>query len=58
MARSALVCMRTPDLAQDEEFRRAKLTIARFYLGQLLPQAGSLLPAATAGAEILFDMEP
>jgi len=31
-------------------FLREKIAIARFYAGQLLPQAAALLPAVTAGA--------
>ena len=58
MARSALVCLHTPELGLDEVFRKAKLATTRFYLGQILPQAAALLPAVTAGAGILFEIEP
>ena len=34
-----------------------RLVIARFYAGQLLPQASGLLAAATAGAEDLFALD-
>lgn len=40
------------------EFLRAKITTARFYATQLLPQAGGLLGAVTAGAGDLFAIEP
>jgi acyl-CoA dehydrogenase len=58
MARSALVCLGTADLGLAEGFRRAKLTTARFYLGETLPEAAALLPAVTAGARILFEIDP
>jgi hypothetical protein len=58
MARSALVCLGTADLGLAEDFRRAKLTTARFYLGETLPEAAALLPAVTAGARILFEIDP
>ena len=39
-------------------FLQAKVTTARFYATQLLPQAAGLVPAATAGAADLFAIEP
>jgi hypothetical protein len=35
-----------------------KLTTARFYLTELLPQAVGLLPAVTAGKDVLFALTP
>jgi hypothetical protein len=35
-----------------------KLTTARFYLTELLPQATGLLPAVTAGQDVLFALSP
>jgi hypothetical protein len=35
-----------------------KLTTARFYLTELLPQATGLLPAVTAGKDVLFALSP
>jgi hypothetical protein len=35
-----------------------KLTTARFYLTQLLPQAAGLLPAVKAGKDVLFALTP
>ena len=50
MARQALAA-RT--LGRDD-----KLTTARFYLSELLPQATGLLPAVTAGQDVLFALTP
>jgi hypothetical protein len=38
--------------------RDDKLTTARFYLTELLPQATGLLPAVTAGSDVLFALTP
>jgi alkylation response protein AidB-like acyl-CoA dehydrogenase len=35
-----------------------KLTTARFYLTELLPQAAGLLPSVTAGKDVLFALTP
>jgi 3-(methylsulfanyl)propanoyl-CoA dehydrogenase len=59
MARSALAAsqlLRTAAGA-DAVFLRDKIATARFYAGQLLPQAAGLLPAVTAGAEPLFRVD-
>jgi alkylation response protein AidB-like acyl-CoA dehydrogenase len=40
------------------EFLRAKITTARFYATQLLPQAGGLVGAVTAGSADLYAIEP
>ncbi len=59
MARSALTAsqlLRTAAGA-DAVFLRDKIATARFYAGQLLPQAAGLLPAVTAGAEPLFHVD-
>jgi alkylation response protein AidB-like acyl-CoA dehydrogenase len=55
MARQA-VAARTLDL--DDPFNAAKLTTARFYIEQLLPQAHGLVGAITAGAGSLLALTP
>jgi len=61
LARSALIA---DELAAgegggfDEAFLSAKRTTARFYATQLLPQAGGLTGAVTAGFEDLMALEP
>jgi alkylation response protein AidB-like acyl-CoA dehydrogenase len=50
MARQAIAAQR---LGNDE-----KLATARFYLQEIVPQACGLLPAVTAGHEVLFDLTP
>ena len=50
MARQAIAARK---LGLDE-----KLTTARFYLTELLPQAAGLLPAVTAGKDVLFALTP
>jgi len=59
MARSALAASRLlPDVGgSDAVFLREKIGTARFYAGQLLPQAAGLLPAVTAGADPLFQID-
>jgi 3-(methylthio)propanoyl-CoA dehydrogenase len=42
----------------DEAFLTAKRTTARFYATQLLPQAGGLTGAVTAGFEDLMALTP
>ena len=37
-------------------YLEAKITTARFYAEQLLPQTAGLLPAVTAGADRLFEV--
>jgi hypothetical protein len=59
MARSALAASRLLPGASgsDTLFLRDKIGTARFYAGQLLPQAASLLPGVTAGAGPLFQID-
>jgi 3-(methylsulfanyl)propanoyl-CoA dehydrogenase len=59
MARSALAASRLLPGAKgsDAVFLREKIGTARFYAGQLLPQAAGLLPAITAGAGPLFQVD-
>ena len=58
-ARSALAASRLLRTAvgADAAFLREKIGTARFYTGQLLPQAAGLLPAVTAGAGPLFQVD-
>jgi 3-(methylthio)propanoyl-CoA dehydrogenase len=59
MARSALAASRLLRTAggADAVFLQEKIDTARFYAGQLLPQAAGLLPAVTAGAAPLFRID-
>jgi alkylation response protein AidB-like acyl-CoA dehydrogenase len=59
MARSALAASRLLRDAggSDAVFLQEKIATARFYAGQLLPQAAGLLPAVTAGAGPLFQVD-
>jgi hypothetical protein len=59
MARSALAASRLlrTTTGPDALFLQDKIVTARFYAGQLLPQAGGLLPAVTAGAGPLFQVD-
>jgi 3-(methylthio)propanoyl-CoA dehydrogenase len=59
MARSALAAFRLLRTASgaDAAFLQEKIDTARFYAGQLLPQAAGLLPAVTAGAGPLFQID-
>ena len=59
MARSALAASRLLGHAggSDAVFLREKIGTARFYAEQLLPQAAGLLPAVTAGAGPLFQVD-
>jgi len=59
MARSALAASRLLHTAGGAEtvFLQEKIGTARFYAGQLLPQAAGLLPAVTAGAGPLFGVD-
>jgi 3-(methylthio)propanoyl-CoA dehydrogenase len=59
MARSALAASRLLRAASGSEamFLREKIGTAHFYITQLLPQAGGLLPAVTAGAKPLFQID-
>jgi len=59
LARSALAASRLLRTASgpDANFLTEKIGIARFYAGQLLPQAAGLLPAVTAGAGPLFQVD-
>ena len=59
MARSALAASRLLRDAggSDAVFLRGKIGTARFYTEQLLPQTAGLLPAVTAGAGPLFQVD-
>jgi len=59
MARSALAASRLlrGTSGSDAVFLREKIGTARFYAEQLLPQAAGLLPAVTAGAGPLFEID-
>jgi 3-(methylsulfanyl)propanoyl-CoA dehydrogenase len=59
MAQSALAASRLLRDAggPDATFLRDKISTACFYAGQLLPQAAGLLPAVTAGAGPLFQID-
>jgi 3-(methylsulfanyl)propanoyl-CoA dehydrogenase len=59
LARSALAASRRLRHASgsDAVFLKDKIGTARFYAGQLLPQAAGLLPAVTAGAGPLFHVD-
>jgi 3-(methylsulfanyl)propanoyl-CoA dehydrogenase len=59
MARSALAAGRLlrDTGGPDAVFLREKIGTARFHAGQLLPQAAGLLPAVTAGAGPLFQID-
>jgi alkylation response protein AidB-like acyl-CoA dehydrogenase len=59
LARSALAASRLLHNAggSDTVFLQDKIGTARFYAGQLLPQAAGLLPAVTAGAGPLFQVD-
>jgi len=59
LARSALAASRLLRTASgsDAVFLQDKIGTARFYAEQLLPQAVGLLPAVTAGAGPLFDVD-
>ena len=59
LARSALAASRLLPGAggSDAAFLRDKIVTARFYAEQLLPQAAGLLPAVTAGAGPLFQVD-
>jgi hypothetical protein len=59
LARSALAASRLRHNAggSDTVFLQDKIGTARFYAGQLLPQAAGLLPAVTAGAGPLFQVD-
>ena len=44
--------------AGDDAFGRAKRTVVRFYLDQIVPEALGLRAAATASADVLYALEP
>jgi alkylation response protein AidB-like acyl-CoA dehydrogenase len=56
LARGALAAQSEKPADWSPGFLSAKLTTARFYLEQLLPVAIGLVPAITAGAETLFEI--
>ncbi|MCP5028744.1 MAG: acyl-CoA dehydrogenase [Actinomycetia bacterium] len=58
MARQALAATGLLADNPDDEFLRAKVVTARFFVEQLLPQVSGLVPAITAGYEDLFSLSP
>ena len=60
MARQALAARRLLPSATGNRtaFLETKALTARFYCAQLLPQAGGLLPAVTAGSSDLLELTP
>jgi len=57
LARSALTAHQLVSRGEgDEAFLQAKITTARFYAEQLLPQTKGLLPMVTTGAAGLFEV--
>jgi alkylation response protein AidB-like acyl-CoA dehydrogenase len=58
LARSALAAQRLiGEGTGDKMWLGEKIATARFYAERLLPQAAGLLPAATAGAGVLFEVD-
>jgi alkylation response protein AidB-like acyl-CoA dehydrogenase len=55
LAKAALAAA---DMPADDRFANEKIATARFYAAQILPQANSLFPAVTAGAEGLSVVAP
>jgi 3-(methylthio)propanoyl-CoA dehydrogenase len=62
LARGASAAQRLLDAGDtadfDEAFLEARITVARFYAEQLLPQVHGLVGAVTAGADDLFALTP
>ncbi len=60
MGRQALAARAAGGDASGDEatFLEAKVTTARFFIGQLLPAVHGLEPAVTAGASVLFEASP
>jgi hypothetical protein len=44
--------------SEDTAYLSAKVTTARFYAEQILPTAAGLVPSVTAGASVLYDVDP
>lgn len=58
MARAALAAQHKLDGGSgDSEFYKAKLTTARFYAEQIMPQAGALLQVITRGSEAALALD-
>jgi hypothetical protein len=57
LVREALAARRISTAGSDA-YLDAKVDTARFYVSQILPQAESCYPAATAGADQLFAIDP
>jgi hypothetical protein len=57
LARSALTARRLIEARGDDVFLANKIVTARFFAEQILPQAAARLPAVTAGAERLFEID-
>ena len=48
---------RQADAVADDAFGRAKKTVVRFYLDQIVPEALGLAAAATSSAHVLYELE-
>ena len=58
MVRSAQAALRKIGTAgADDDWLRQKVTTARYYCEQLLPEAASLESAASAGSELLYELD-
>ena len=58
MVRSAQAALRRIGTAgADDDWLRQKITTARFYCQQILPQASSLETAASAGSDLLYELD-
>ena len=59
LAEAALAAKADLDAGVGEsEFLRARITVARFYVANLLPAVAGLAPAVTAGFDDLFAIDP
>ena len=59
MARQALAALgELANGGDDAAYLRAKVTTARYYAEQHLPQAAALHGAVTAGADVLYEVAP
>ena len=54
----ALAAAAAAEAGDDPKFHKGKVAIARFYADNLLPEAGALAKAATAGAETVAPIDP
>lgn len=58
IGRGALAAAEAAEAGDDAKFHKGKVAIARFYADNLLPEAGALAKAATAGAETVAPIDP